>query len=290
MVATLNKSGLLRRIAFKMMCLANGSYLKILMMVFFVGVVLNIATAGNSSVIMAAICLGLCISLNEVKGRIGAGLAAAVMVGCCTSHAFTFQATVWGVINQMSAAAGYTHTVTPLPMMMHTWPLAIVSVVMVWVASKMFSLNDEQKAMFKNVTYFKDELDKMGTMSRREKVNGAMLLIILVYMFTTPIHGMDLNLGFALIPWIVYLPFVDGADYDTLKSVQWDMPFFVMACMGIGTVAGSLGVGEAIATVCTDLLGSSTSVFAVLSIVFFIVFGLNFLMTPLAIIALIHSL
>lgn len=285
MVATLNASGLLRRIAFKMMCLANGSYLKILMMVFFVGVVLNIATSGNSSIIMAAICLGLCISLNEVKGRIGAGLASAVMIGCCTSHAYTFQAAVWGVINQM--AEGYVDTVTPFPMMMHTWPLFIVSIVMVCVAYKMFSLNDDQKAMFENVTYFKDELNKMGHITRREKVNLIMLLAILVYMFTTPLHGMDLNLGFALIPWIVYLPFVNGADHNTLKSVQWDMPFFIMACMGIGTVAGSLGMSDAITTVCMNLLGDSTSVFSVLSIVFFIVFGLNFLMTPLAIIALI---
>ena len=108
----------------------------------------------------------------------------------------------------------------------------------------------------------------MGQITRREKVNLVMLLAVLLYMFTTSIHGMDLNLGFALIPWIVYFPFVNGADHDTLKSVQWDMPFFIMACMGIGTVAGSLGMSDAITTVCMNLLGDSTSVFSVLSIVF----------------------
>ncbi len=285
MLASLSASGLLKRIAFRMMCLANGSYLRILMMVFFVGVVLNIATSGNSSIIMAAICLGLCVSLNEVKGRIGAGLAAAVMVGCCTSHAYTFQAAAWGVINSMSE--GYVDTVTPLPMMLHTWPLFIVSIFMVYVAYKMFSLNNEQKALFEDVTYFKEGLNKMGRMTRTEKVNLVMLLSILIYVFTVPIHGFDLNLGFALLPWMVYLPFAKGADYDTLKLVQWDMPFFVMACMSIGVVAGSMGMSEAIATVCTNVLGGSTNVFLILSTIFLIVFGLNFLMTPLAIIALI---
>ena len=67
------------------------------------------------------------------------------------------------------------------------------------------------------------------------------------------------------------------------------MIFFVAACMGIGTVAGSLGVGELISELCKTLLNGRTSATAAMAILFAIIFGLNFLMTPLAIFALIMN-
>ena len=86
---------------------------------------------------------------------------------------------------------------------------------------------------------------------------------------------------------MVYLPFVHGADENTMKKMNMPIIFFVAACMSIGTVAGSLGLGTAIADTCQELLHGSSSPFAIMSIVFAIVFGLNFLMTPMAIMALI---
>lgn len=66
--------------------------------------------------------------------------------------------------------------------------------------------------------------------------------------FYCRLHKLDVNLGFALIPWMVYLPFLDGADTKTIKSVNLEMLCFVMACMSIGTVASSLGIGTALAS------------------------------------------
>ena len=113
------------------------------------------------------------------------------------------------------------------------------------------------------------------------------LAILLVYIFTIGIHKLDLNLGFATIPWLVFLPFVKGADKDTFKRMNVPILVFIAACMSIGSVANYLGLGEVIAIVCNQLLSGSTNPFAILAVVFALVFGLNFLMTPSAIVSLI---
>ena len=114
-----------------------------------------------------------------------------------------------------------------------------------------------------------------------------MLITLLVYIFTTGIHGFSIDLGFAFIPWMVYLPFMKGADFDTLKYFSWEMVFFAMSCMSIGAVATSVGIDKALTSLLLVLLNGTTSVTSIMALVFGIVFGLNFLMTPLAIFALV---
>lgn len=283
MASTLQASGLLARIAYRMMCWAKGNYFIVLLYILITAVVLNIITSGWGFMIMAPLCLGLCVSLNGIKKNLGAGIAAAVMIGGCTSHAYTYQASAWAVILPM--AEGY-HTpgdVTPLSIILHCWPLAIVSIILIFIISKWYKPEEP----LGDITYFRERLDKMGKITARERNNAIMLITLLVYIFTTGIHGFSIDLGFAFIPWMVYLPFMKGADFDTLKYFSWEMVFFAMSCMSIGAVATSVGIDKALTSLLLVLLNGTTSVTSIMALVFGIVFGLNFLMTPLAIFALV---
>lgn len=173
--------------------------------------------------------------------------------------------------------------VTPLSIILHNWPLFFVSVFILFLTSKMFKPEEG----LGEIVYFEEQLKNMGAVTRVEKANAVMLAVLLVYIFTIQIHKLDINLGFAIIPFMVYLPFVNGADSSVVKEVNYSVILFVAACMGIGTVASHLGLGVALMEVCGSLLHGSTSPMALMAIVFTIVFGLNFLMTPAAIIALI---
>ena len=285
MAATLEDCGLLKRVAFYLMCKVKGSYFALLVSLFFVGVLLNIMTSGRAYLILAPLALGLCISLDGVGKKLGAGLAAAVMIGACQSHVYTFQATAWAVIYQAAADFITTQDITALSILLHNWPMMIVSLFTIWVVSKW--LKPEEG--LGEITYFQKRLEEMGPISKREKVNAAMLILLLVYIFTVGIHKLDVNLGFALIPWLVFLPGLDGADEHTFKRYNFPTIFFAAACMSIGNVAGSLGLGQVLAEASKSLLGGSPSPFAIVAIIFLITFGLNFLMTPMAIIAHFHS-
>lgn len=285
MAASLEDCGLLKRLAYYLMCKVKGKYFAFMIGLFFVGFLLNIMTAGRGYLILAPLAAGLCLSLNGMGKNLGAGLALATMVGGCTTHAFTYQAVAWGAILKMGADYIPVNAITPLGIIIHNWPLIIVCLLILFVGSKMF----KPEMDLTNVTYFDDKLKEMGPISRREIMNIVMLGCILLYIFTVSIHKMDVNLGFAIIPFMVFLPGINGADEKTLTKVNYSIVFFVAACMAIGTVASSLGMGAIISDACRTILMGSTSPFAIMALVFAIVFILNFFMTPMAIFALMTA-
>jgi len=281
---TLEDCGLLKRIAFRIMVLAKGSYFVLLLYMMVTGIVLNIISAGLGYIIMGALGAGLYLSMPERDTKFGAGIAVAVMIGCCQAHAYTYFAGSWGAILPMAADYVPQHAVTPLSIMMHCWPLIFVGVLTLWIVSKWYKPNID----LSNITYFRDELNKMGSITVRERNNVIMLTILLVLIFTVGFTGLDVSLIFGIVPFMVFLPFMKGADEKTLKEkMNFEMIFFVMSFMSIGTVAGSLGLGEYIAMACNYFLNGTTSPFVIFITIFLIVFALNFLMTPLAIFALI---
>lgn len=277
--ASLEDCGLLKRTAYFLMCQVKGSYFKLLLSIFVAGVIINIITAGQGYLIMAALATGLCISLGAMKTRVGAGIATAAILGTCTSHAYTYEAAAWAMIMGVGDKYIASTAVTPLSIILHCWPMFFVSLLILYIISKWYKPTES----LGEIRYFKEKLSAMGKMSKREKSNLFVAAILLLYIFTVDIHGMDISLGFAIIPWLVYLPFLDGADVDTLKKMNVGVIFFVASCMAIGMVASSFGLGETIMTMFTTLLNGSTSPWTILTLLFSIVFGLNFLMTPAAI-------
>ena len=205
---TLEDCGLLRRMAYYLMCKVKGNYFALLVSLMLTSIFLNIVTSGASYLIMAPLAAGLCISLGGMQKKLGAGVAAAIMLGSCTSHAYTYQAAAWGVIMKMGANYLAPTDITPLSIMLHNWPLFFVSLLILWITSKWYKPDEG----LGEISYFENALAEMGTMTRREKVNLVIMLLVLIYIFTIKLHGLDINLGFAIIPWLVYLPFVDGAD------------------------------------------------------------------------------
>lgn len=265
------------------MGLVKGSYFGLLVSVMVAGVIVNILTAGYSYLIIPPLAAGLCMALNGMKKNLGTGLATAVILGSCTAHTYTCSTGAWAVILPMAADYIGPTDITPLSVTLHCWPLFLVSLFILYVVSRWYKPEKD----LEGIDYLKEQLNAMGCVTKREKVNIMMLVVLLGYIFTINIHKLDLNLGFAIIPWLVYLPFADGADSKTIKKMNVPIIFFVAACMSIGTVAGSLGLGNVLADICKGFLNGNTSAVAITSVVFGIVFVLNFLMTPMAIWALI---
>ena len=225
---------------------------------------------------------GLCYSLNETKTRAGAAIATAAMLGGCTAHSFTYQAGVWGVIMKMGANYISPTDITPLKIILHCWPLFFVTLLILFIVSKWY----KPEKQLGEIVYFEEHLKAMGKITREEKANIAVMLLVLVYIFTVDIHKLDVNLGFAILPWLSLFPGIRGADYNTFKKMNVTMLFFIAACMSIGTVAGSMGLGEALKNLCMTLLAGNTAPTLLMGSTFVIVFGLNFVMTPLAICSL----
>ena len=87
--------------------------------------------------------------------------------------------------------------------------------------------------------------------------------------------------GFLLAPIICYLPGIKVGKVEHFRKVNFNVIFFIVACLSIGTVAAACGAGNFIVNIITPML-SNTGTFGFLAIVF--VFGVivNFLLTPMA--------
>lgn len=285
--AAATQSGLLKRLSFWIMTKVNGSYWTLLYGIFFAGAILTLLTFGlMSHIVMAALCFGMCKSLNIMDTKFSAVIAMAVMLGTCSSHCFVYNASAYAVIG--SLAGGLVNMqdlgINALTVTLQNWPMMLVCMFTLWVIGKWYREN----TTLETKEYFISQLKKMGPITKSEKAVAVILGLMLIFLFTQSLHHLDTNLAFMLFPWLLFWPGIDAADQNTLKSVNWEMVLFFAACMSIGMIAGNMGLGTVIAQWMIPILqAAGGSIFAVVGAIFGIVFGLNFLMTPTAIWALL---
>lgn len=286
--AIMTDSGLLDRIAYVLMAKMNGSFTKLMFGIYFVGIVLTFATFGTGYMVLAPLAAGLCMSLGQMKTKFGAGIAMSVMLGTCTAKAFTYPITTYGII--AGAAGGLAdatfQSMTFVGVLWHNCPMFVVTTLMVLMYAKWYKPDEE----IQGGDYFNAKLAELGKTTQKEKNAAVALIIILIYMLSCALTGMNMNWGFMIVPWLCFMPipFLYCANQNTFKYMNWDMVFFVAGCMAIGTVASTLGFSQILATLMTTIF-SSGGLFTTFGAVFGIVFIMNFLMTPMAIWALLTA-
>ncbi len=279
LAAILEDCGLLKRISYWIMTKTGDNYLMLLLGVFAAGLVLSILTFGSAYIVMGALCYGLCRSLNILGTKMAAAVGMTCMIATSAVKSFTYCATIYGIVGGMAAQIIPGFQVTFLQSMLHNWPMGIVCLLTVIVIAKWYKADRPLNGK----AYFKKELVALGPMSRNEKINVAILGIIIAFLLSNPWHHLDVAYGFMIFPWLAFIPMIGSATRETLKKLNWEMVFFIAACMGIGNVAGSLGFSTIITDYCLPLFERTGSPYGIFSIVFGLVFVFNFLMTPVAI-------
>lgn len=276
----LTECGLLKRISYLLMSKTGGNYLGLLVGIFVTGVVLTMVTFGNGYIIMAALCLGVCRTLNLGVGKASAAIAMACMLGTCSSKCFVYCPTIYAILVPMARTGGLPEfDVTFFQSIAHNWPMAVVSLLIIVIIGKWYKADKPLDSKEHFQTLYKE----LGPTTMREKKAVIVLAIIMVYLLTVSIHKMDTAYGFAFLPWLFLLPGMNVCTTEgSVKNINFSILFFIAGCMSIGVVATHLGFGTILAQMCLPLF-QDASVFKIFGLVFGIVFGLNFLMTPMAI-------
>lgn len=272
--------GLLRRIAFFVILKSGGTYNRTVLGMVLAGTVLTLITFGNAYVIMIALAYGVTKSLNLGKSTD----AAIIMFGACLG-AVTTRGVVYtpSSLSLMNAGA---QTIIPdfylawYDMMLHCSPLFLLVAILYFVLIKM----RKNKTEINSKEYIQAQYEALGPMSMKEKKGLFVLSLLLLYLVTAPLHKLSMDYAFMIIPWFLCLPGIDVAGEKSLKNIDFSMVFFVVGCLGIGTVAAYLGVGKLFSTVLSPILSPLGPVVA-LAIVYLLGAVLNLFMTPLAFLA-----
>ena len=106
------------------------------------------------------------------------------------------------------------------------------------------------------------------------------MVIVLFSLLLSQFTGMDTAWPFMLAPWIFFLPGIRVGNEATLKKMNYDMVFLIVAFISIGNVASHVGLGNVISSIILEHF-SGHSVLSIVLLTFFLGVLMNFLLTPL---------
>lgn len=274
----MDRIGLLKRIAYWCILKVGGSYYGLLYGVLIAGCVLNTATGGNAWVIMAAFTFGLCKTFNLGKTMDSALIMFVGALSAAASCVFIYTPYFLSILFNSAAMAGADYTPSWTTYFVQMAPYLIFILALVFILPKIFK--PTQKLPGKE--FFQQEYEKLGPMSKDEKIGTGFMILLIAFMLTGSIHGMELDWAFIIIPWLMFLPVVKVADAEDVKNVDFSMVFFCVACLSIGNVSNYLGIGAMVANLLIPVLEPLSST-VVVGAIYLIGVVLNFLLTPFAI-------
>ena len=277
----MERVGLLRRIAYWCIIKLGKSYQGLIFGILLGGNILNFITGGQGWIPMAAFCYGVCKALDVKKHSIDAALISLTGGISVSTSCFFFYTPFYMTVMLNNAR----NVVPDLYVNMYSFfiqmcPYALFMILYVWLMPKIF----KPTLQYQDTDYFRNEYAKLGAMNIKEKKLTVGIILVLLFMLTGDLHHLDIDWGFILLPWILFLPIINVASFDDIKKTDFTIVFFGACCMEIGLVANYLGVGAAFAAILKPLLASSSSYF-ILMIIYVVSVITNFLLTPLAILA-----
>lgn len=281
LASMMERVGLLRRIAFWCIIKLGKSYQGLIFGILLGGNVLNFITGGQGWIPMAAFCYGVCKALDVKKHSIDAALISLTGGISVSTSCFFFYTPFYMTVMLNNAR----NVVPDLSVNMYSFfvqmcPYVLFMILYVWLMPKIF----KPTMKFQDVDYFRNEYNKLGSMDLREKKLTVGIIIVLLFMLTGDLHHLDIDWGFILLPWAMFLPIINVGSWEDIKGTDFSIMFFGACCLQIGLTANYLGVGEAFAAILKPMLASSSS-YLILMIIYVTSVITNFLLTPLAILA-----
>lgn len=221
----------------------GGKFTTVCWGIFIVSTILSIATFGNIAYVIAAMVYGIIKVLGIAKTKDGAVLMLGTMYACLTSLWYVYNPTSVPIV---AAAAqpvlGELIQVTWLDFAHANWPVIIFSIIIEWVFLKMYGA--KRSAVNLEASYFSDKLAAMGKMSKQEKWGTVLLVLMIIYILTSPLHHLDTSYAFILFAALALMPGINVAKPESLKNVDWSIAFFIAACLGIGVVATVVNINQ----------------------------------------------
>ncbi len=182
-----------------------------------------------------------------------------------------------GIINNGAQAVLPDFAIQWFHTYLYAAPMFLFMAIILIVWMKM--LNAKQLGGSGEKEYFEQELQRMGKMSIEEKKTAFITLLLVLFLLTNPIHGIDVAYAFLILPLLLFFPGINVGKKQALDRINISLFAFIGTCMAIGTVGSAVGMSSLITTTLVPLLeGKSTIV--VLYVILIIGMFVNFLMTP----------
>lgn len=257
----------------------GASYNGILYGLAFAGIILNIIIPAQAVIPMAALSYGICTALEMGKSKEAAGIMLTAALGAILPTLFFFSGNYSMIVTTGLEVTGPL-SISWLEFLFKN----IVSVIFMFVTVFIYTIMFKPSVPVNGKDYFQQAYQKLGNISVEEIKCLGVCLLLFFMLLTTNYHGIQPGWIFVLVPALLFAPGINVGNAADMKGLNYGFIIFVATCMGIGAVAGSLGIGQMVSKLAMTMLAGKSITF-VLVFIWFLCVILNFLLTPLAIIA-----
>lgn len=276
----LTDCGLLTRIATWVIIRTGGTVNGSIWGCFIVGIILCAVTFSNAYVVMAAFTYGVIQALGvKMKSKEAAVLIMASAAGVLSSRFFVYAPSVILMLQTGASSVVPGYEILWYRFLLHNLPTALFLVLFVFLLTKIYKTKEADAENCK--AHFEEKYQSLGPISSKEKKAAVLLVILMLLLVTGPFTGISTDIGFLIIPMLMFFPGLRIADESCLKRVDMGMIFFIVSCVGIGAVGGTLGVGQILSAQIAPLLQGRSVVVTLLSLLLFGTIA-NFALTPTA--------
>lgn len=275
----LDDCGLLKRIAYYVIRKCGGTYGGAVFGCFFIGIILNLITFCNGWIVNCALVFGVCKAMNLKPSRESSLVCFAGTAAATGSTVYLYDPGYVAMLETSLRKFIPNYRMSLFTPFMYNGFFVIWCVLTILILMKVYKTKEMGVKFSREL--FDEKYEELGKMSIKEKKAVVMVIILLVYLFTTRFTGLPVAYGLMTVPYLMFLPGIEVGDNKTIGKTNFSMIFFVASCLGIGLVGAEVGFGDFLASIAVPML-SGKSVLA--SCIAFMVVGIlaNFIMTPYA--------
>ena len=279
----LEQTGLTRRLALQLMHLV-GAFTRIVVSLMTVGMFMAFLLPDIMCrvIIFVAIAHGLVMALElDPKSRISSAI---IMAGFCsaTSPGYGFlTGTEMSLIAMDQIKSIITiptwgeYALANLPFIILYCCFSIFMCVKIIPGKEHIPHEDHLKEVVA------ERLRDMGPMTTQEWKLLILMICAITGLLTSKWHGLNGYFLYALIAICCYLPWIGLASFENVRKLNVGFLVFIVACLGMGSVAVHLGAAKWFASLVVPLIDGLSPIWLVLSSYLSAV-AVNFMLTPLA--------
>lgn len=276
------ESGLLTRVAYWCIIKTGATYNGILYALMGAGILFNFVIPGNTLLPMATLTYSICQALNLGKSKESAGIMLAGFFGSIIpgymiySNNFVMFQGIGMSVTDVSISWGtyLLHNITLLP----------YSFLVIFMLTKLFKPDFE----IKGKKYFQEAYTGLGALKTEEKKAALLSVVLFALFLTSSIHKIQPAWIFLILIICSFLPGIKIGNKESIAKVNYSFIFLITGCMAIGEVSTALGVGQWISNQIMPVIAGK-HIAVILIIVWILAFCLNFLLTPVAIAAVVTA-
>ncbi len=275
-VNVVERTTILNRMAYWAVLQSRGSYLMLLMALCLLAIVSRILLQAAMGIIcIVTIAAGIAETLNMKKTKAGAAM---ILV-----PAFAYLAAMFFIYPPDTILLFYRQASSVIEMSTNYGKYfqynAIFVVLPFLCTLGIYFITKPKEAI--DISTIEELQRALPPMTSTEKKVFALLILFVIYLFTSQFHGMNIFYGFVFLPILFFMPAINAGIVQDIQKINFSMVLFLAACLAIGIVGGAVGIDKAVTELAVPLLdGMPETIF--LGFLYGLVFALNFVMTPIA--------